>query len=175
MALNRFRPQLPAPYPQRSGFEWRTNRLHGYRQSSRSTAYALAMGILDPNGFAARALRYGAVGGTVNGAGYLACLLVTSSGLSPRLTVTVLLPASLWAAFRLHGRVTFASTDCGSASGMRFLAISLAGYTLNLAPLTVLVDAAGHPPSDRATLLARALRTRDVPHAATLRVLRRLI
>ena len=57
----------------------------------------------------------------------------------------MLLPVALWAAFRLHGRVTFASTDRGSASGVRFLAMSLAGYTLNLALLTVLVDAAGLP------------------------------
>lgn len=92
-----------------------------------------------------RLLRYGADGAAVNGAGYLAYLLLTSSGLSPHLTVTVLLPLSLWAAFKLHGRVTFARTDRGSGSGVRFLAVSLAGYALNLTLLTVLVDTAGLP------------------------------
>lgn len=90
-----------------------------------------------------RLLRYGAVGASVNGAGYLAYLLLTSSGLSPRLTVTVLLPVSLWAAFRLHGRVTFALPDQGNASGVKFLALSLTGYVLNLALLTVLIDTVG--------------------------------
>lgn len=65
--------------------------------------------------------------------------------LSPRLTVTVLQSVTQWAKFRLHSRVAFASTDHGSASGVRFLAISLAGYALNLALLTVLVDTAGLP------------------------------
>lgn len=95
------------------------------------------------NGPRLRIVRYAAVGASVNGAGYVAYLLLTLSGLSPRLTVTVLLPFGLWAAFRLHGRVTFTSADRGSTAGVKFLAVSLAGYPLNLALLTVLVDTAG--------------------------------
>ena len=93
----------------------------------------------------------------MNGAGYLAYLLLTSSGLSPRLTVTVLLSVSLRAAFRLYGRVTFAVLDRVNASGVRSLAISLTGFVLNLALLTVLIN----------------LRSCDVPLDAALRVRQR--
>ena len=92
-----------------------------------------------------RPLRYVAVGGSVNGAGYLTYLVLTWFGLSPRLAVTVLLPVSLWAGFRLHGRVTFAGGGRDRAAGLRYLAVSLAGYALNLALLTVLVDGVGAP------------------------------
>jgi len=92
-----------------------------------------------------RLLRYAAVGASVNGAGYLAYLLLTWAGLSPRLAVTVLLPVSLWAAFQLHGRVTFAGVGRGRTTGLRFLAVMLTGYALNLALLTILIDGAGVP------------------------------
>ena len=90
-------------------------------------------------------VRYVLIGASVNGAGYLAYLLLTWAGLSPRLAVTVLLPVSLWAAFQLHGRVTFAGVGRGRTTGLRFLAVMLTGYALNLAFLTILVDAAGVP------------------------------
>jgi putative flippase GtrA len=92
-----------------------------------------------------RSIRYLLVGASVNGAGYLAYLLLTAVGLTPRLAVTVLLPVSLWAAFRLHGRVTFNASERQSTAGIRFLAVSLVGYALNLAILTTLVDGAGVP------------------------------
>ena len=81
----------------------------------------------------------------MTGAGYLAYLLLTWAGLSPRLAVTVLLPVSLWAAFQLHGRVTFAGVGRGRTTGLRFLAVMLTGYALNLAFLTILVNDAGVP------------------------------
>jgi putative flippase GtrA len=90
-------------------------------------------------------IRYLLVGASVNGVGYLAYLLLTAVGLTPRLTVTVLLPVSLWAAFRLHGRVTFSASERQSTAGIRFLAVSLVGYALNLAILTALVDGAEVP------------------------------
>lgn len=89
--------------------------------------------------------RYIAVGASVNGTGYVAYLLLTWAGLSPRLTVTVLLPVSLWAAFQLHGRVTFAEIGRGRTAGLRFLAVMMTGYALNLALLTILVDGVGVP------------------------------
>ncbi len=92
-----------------------------------------------------RSIRYLIVGASVNGAGYLAYLLLTAVGLTPRLTVTVLLPVSLWTAFRLHGRVTFSVKPSDRTGGLRFLAVMLSGYALNLALLTVLVDVAGIP------------------------------
>lgn len=90
-------------------------------------------------------MRYVAVGACVNGAGYLAYLALTWFGRSPRLAVTVLLPISLWAAFQLHGRVTFPGSGRDRAAGLRYLAVSLTGYALNMALLTVLVDGAGIP------------------------------
>ena len=92
-----------------------------------------------------RGLRYVAVGVSANGAGYLAYLVMTWFGLSPRLAVTMLLPVSLSAAFQLHGRVTFGGGGRDRAAGLRFLAVSLTGYALNIALLTVLVDGAGVP------------------------------
>ena len=85
------------------------------------------------------------IGASVNGAGYLAYLLLTWAGLSPRLAVTVLLPVSLWTAFQLHGHVTFAGAERGRTTSLRFLAVMLTGYALNLAFLTILVAGAGVP------------------------------
>lgn len=90
-------------------------------------------------------LRYIAVGASVNGAGYLSYLALTWAGMSPRLAVTVLLPVSLWAAFQLHNRVTFPGIGRVRTTGIRFLAVMLTGYALNLALLTILVDGAGVP------------------------------
>ena len=66
-----------------------------------------------------------------------------TAGLSPRFAATGLLPVSLWAAYQLHGRVTFGGSDHDRATGVRFLVVSLTGYALNLALLTALVDGAG--------------------------------
>ena len=107
--------------------------------------YDRAMRILDGQDLTGRPLRYVAVGGSVNGAGYLAYLALTWFGLSPRLAVTVLLPLSLWAAYQFHGRVTFSGSGRDRATGVRFLIVSLTGYALNLALLTALVDGAGVP------------------------------
>ena len=108
-------------------------------------AYAADMRLHDLRASFGSQVRYVAVGASVNGTGYLAYLLLTWAGLSPRLAVTVLLPVSLWAAFQLHGRVTFAGIGRGRATGLRFLAVMLTGYALNLALLTVLVDRVGVP------------------------------
>ena len=59
--------------------------------------------------------------------------------------MTVLLPISLLAAFQLHARVTFAGSMMSSGAALRFLAVALSGYTLNLGLLTVLVDGAEIP------------------------------
>lgn len=90
-------------------------------------------------------LRYVVVGASVNGAGYLAYLTLTWVGLSPRVAVTLLLPMSLWAAFQMHARVTFSGSRRNRATALRFLAVALTGYTLNLGLLTALVDGAGIP------------------------------
>ena len=92
-----------------------------------------------------RGLRYVAVGSAVNGAGYLAYLILTWAGLTPRLAVTGLLPISVWTAFQLHWRVTFKGSARSRQAGLRFAAVSLTGYCLNLTLLFVLVDGAGVP------------------------------
>lgn len=88
-------------------------------------AYAAHMRIVDLRAVVGSQMRYVVIGASVNGAGYLAHLVLTWVELSPRLAVTVLLPVSLWAAFQLHGRVTFAGTERGRATGLRFLAVML--------------------------------------------------
>ena len=103
------------------------------------------MGIPEPNGFATRASRYGMVGASVNGARYLAYLVLTWIGLSPRLAVTALLPITLWASYQLHGRITFAGGARHRDTVIRFLVVALAGYLLNLGLLTALVNGAGIP------------------------------
>ncbi len=97
------------------------------------------------NGAGPGFLRYILVGASVNAAGYSAYLLLTWAGLSPHLAVTVLLPVSLWSAFRLHGSVTFSAQPPSRTAGIRYLAVSLSGYALNLAMLTALVEGAGIP------------------------------
>lgn len=90
-------------------------------------------------------MHYVAVRASVNGVGYLTYLVLTWFGLSPRLAVTVVLPVSLLAAFQVHRRVTFGGGGRDRAAGLRFLAVSLTGYALNIALLSVLVDGAGVP------------------------------
>jgi len=52
---------------------------------------------------------------------------------------------SLWSAFRLHGSVTFSAQPPSRTAGIRYLAVSLLGYALNLALLTALIDGVGIP------------------------------
>jgi len=122
-----------------------TRSLSWTSEAEQFRTYALPMAKQKLETTRRRSIRYVMVGASVNGAGYLAYLLLTAVGLTPRLTVTVLLPVSLWAAFRLHGRVTFAASERQSTAGIRFLAVSMVGYALNLAILTALVDGAGVP------------------------------
>jgi putative flippase GtrA len=116
---------------------------HDGSKSIIARAYATHMRILDLRASFGSQVRYVLIGASVNGTGYLAYLLLTGAGLSPRLAVTVLLPVSLWAAFQLHGRVTFVGIGRDRTTGLRFLAVMLTGYALNLALLTILVDGVG--------------------------------
>ena len=91
------------------------------------------------NGPRSQLLCYAAVGALVNGAGYLASLVLTWAGLSPHCAVIVLLPVSLWAAFQLHGRVTFAGIGCGRTTGLRILTVMLTAYALSILLHAILV------------------------------------
>jgi putative flippase GtrA len=101
-------------------------------------------------------LRYLAVGTAVNGFGYSAYLVLTVLGLSPYLAVTILLPLSLFAAFRGHARFTFAVEHRNRPMAVRYVAVTLIGYATNLVLLTVLIELLGIP-HQLAQILALAL------------------
>lgn len=88
-------------------------------------------------------MRYLLVGGSVNGLNYIAYLLITWLGVSPRIAVTVLLPLSLLAAFQGHARLTFPSGRRDAGAARRYVVTTLVGYLLNILLLTVLVEGLG--------------------------------
>jgi len=90
-------------------------------------------------------LRYLAVGATVNGLGYVAYLVLTVLGFSPYLAVTILLPLSLFAAFRGHARFTFTVEHRDRPMAARYLVVTLIGYVTNLVLLNVLIELLGIP------------------------------
>jgi putative flippase GtrA len=101
-------------------------------------------------------LRYLAVGTAVNGFGYGTYLVLTMLGSSPYLAVTILLPLSLFAAFRGHARFTFAAEHRNRLMAARYVAVTLIGYATNLVLLTVLIELLGIP-HQLAQILALAL------------------
>lgn len=84
-----------------------------------------------------------AVGATVNGLGYASYLDLTLLGLSPRSAVNVLRPVGLFSAFQGHARFAFESSSRDRQAAARCITVTVAGYLMNLVPLTILVDRLG--------------------------------
>jgi putative flippase GtrA len=89
--------------------------------------------------------RYGIVGLSLNGAGYLIYLGLTGAGLSPYVVVGVLYPVSVLASFLLNRRWSFNFKGDIKSSLTRFIAAHIGGYFLNLGLLYVFSGLVGFP------------------------------
>ena len=90
-------------------------------------------------------VRYAAVGLASNLAGYLVYLMVTWSGVAPKLAMTALYFLGATLSYLGNRRWTFAHQGNASASVARFAIAHLLGYLLNLGILIVFVDRLGYP------------------------------
>lgn len=88
-------------------------------------------------------LRYAVVGGLTNGGLYLAYLALIWLGLPYRWAMSAAYVAGTAAAFVGHRRWTFAHSGPAARSALRFVAAYASGYVLNLAGLSLLVEAGG--------------------------------
>jgi len=89
-------------------------------------------------------LRFVLWGLLVNLAGFVIYLLMTHSGFSPQLTITLLYPIGLLASY-LTNSVKVFQTQSSFGALFRFLAVQLFGYLTNLVLLTILVDEFQYP------------------------------
>jgi putative flippase GtrA len=85
-------------------------------------------------------MRYGLVGVTINGLGYLAYLGVTALGVPPKLAMTGLYAVGTGLAFWGNRAFTFSDNGEISSAALRFLGVYALGWVLNLLILMVFVD-----------------------------------
>jgi putative flippase GtrA len=85
-------------------------------------------------------LRYGIVGLASNGIGYVLYLLLTWLGMEYRMAVTVVFLAGVVQTFVFNKRWSFAHSGTPAPALLRYWAVYVAGYFLNIAALTVLVE-----------------------------------
>lgn len=72
-------------------------------------------------------------------------LLLTAFGMSPKLAMTVLYAMGAMQTFIFNKRWTFAHRGLSQASCLKYVAVSIFAYLLNLTALLVLVDDLGYP------------------------------
>ena len=90
-------------------------------------------------------LRYAAVGVGSNLAGYAAYLLLTFSGIAPKITMTFLYLIGATVGFVGNSKLTFGWNGSISGSCVRYAAAHAVGYALNLAMLAYFVDKLAYP------------------------------
>ena len=92
-----------------------------------------------------RLTRYGIVGLTVNGVGYLLYLLLTSRGMEPKATMTLLYLVVAGLGFWGNKLWSFRHSGGYFQAALRYVAAHIIGYLTNLALLVVAVDLLGYP------------------------------
>jgi len=104
-------------------------------------------------------VRYGIVGLATNAVGYLVYLMLTFSGLTPKLTMTTLYCLGATLGFFGNRRFTFRDRGNLTATGKRYLVAHVSGYFLNLILLMLFVDWLGlnHKVVQGAAILVVAL------------------
>ncbi len=85
-------------------------------------------------------LRFVLVGITVNVLLYVIYIELTSSGLGPKISASVIYFFGIAINFFAHKKVTFANTLSNKQQWLPFIALSLSVYAINIAGLYVLVD-----------------------------------
>ncbi|MBT9463721.1 GtrA family protein [Hydrogenophaga sp.] len=94
-----------------------------------------------PSGKALRQLlSYALIGIIINSIGYSAYLLLTHLWGAPKLTMTLLYFIGAAIGFLSNRRFTFRHDGHIGAAGVRYVAVQLSGYLLNLALLLLIVD-----------------------------------
>jgi putative flippase GtrA len=94
---------------------------------------------------ATQLLSYGLIGIFSNLTAYLVYLLVTYSGGTPKLTMSVLYVATALVSYIANRKLTFAHKGSVITSGTRFFIAHCFGYLINLALLFFMVDRLGYP------------------------------
>jgi len=89
--------------------------------------------------------RYGVIGVSVNLAAYLAYLLFTYLGGTPKLTMSVIYVVTAFVSFLGNRKLTFVYQGGLLGSGLRFSIAHFFGYLINLGLLSVFVDKYGYP------------------------------
>ena len=90
-------------------------------------------------------IRFGFVGFLSNGIGYMLYLALTSGGVPPKVTMTVLYLCAAGLSYLGNRRWTFAAQGGARATLLRYSVAHIIGYIINLIMLTVLVDRYGFP------------------------------
>ena len=85
------------------------------------------------------------VGIASNLSSYLAYLLITYLGGTPKITMSVLYFTTAVVSFFANRKLTFSHKGCVFRSGLRFFAMHCLGYLINLCMLYVMVDKFGYP------------------------------
>ena len=88
---------------------------------------------------------YGMIGIGVNLAAYLAYLLITYLGGTPKLTMSMLYVVTAFVSFLGNRKLTFAYKGGFLGSGLKFSIAHFFGYLINLGLLFVFVDKFGYP------------------------------
>jgi putative flippase GtrA len=91
------------------------------------------------------ALRWAASGAALNAALYLAYMVLAEGPLGPRGAMTATYAAGIAAGYVVNRSWSFGHRGAIGGSLRRYLALYLGGYALNLAALTIAVDALGAP------------------------------
>jgi len=89
-------------------------------------------------------IRYGLVGISINLLGYLLYLLLTFTGVTPKLAMSMLYFVGAVAGFWGNRRLTFMHQGSLIASGTRYLLAHGLGYLINLTILVTFVDWLGY-------------------------------
>jgi putative flippase GtrA len=90
-------------------------------------------------------LSYSMVGIATNTFAYLAYLLITNSGGTPKITMSILYITAATASYYGNRTLTFAHKGCLIKSGSRFFLMHCLGYLINLCMLFILVDKLDYP------------------------------
>ncbi|MET0777247.1 MAG: GtrA family protein [Pseudomonas mandelii] len=90
-------------------------------------------------------VRYGVIGLTTNLLGYFVYLLITYSGGTPKITMSVLYALGTAIGFISNRKWTFSHDGNWMSAGARYIFAHGLGYALNLSILIIMVDHFGYP------------------------------
>lgn len=90
-------------------------------------------------------VRYGVIGVLQNGIAYVLYLLLTWTGIDPKVVVGVTYPIAMLVSFLGNKKYTFAYKGKITGAGFRFIIAHAVSYALNLGMLYILVDKMGYP------------------------------